>query len=106
MAWTQALVSWLLFAGLSLSRGGIVSGRVAWRTASRSEDGAVRAPAQIGLALAMLASLLQLLLLAHDLSGETCCRLSARSAHRPSRSESATARTGYYPPSYVASRTG
>jgi len=68
IAWTQGLVSWLLFACLSLSLGGVVSERVAWRRADRSDDDWVRAPVQIGLVVALLASLLQLVLLAHDLS--------------------------------------
>lgn len=69
IGWSQAIVTWLLFAGLALALGGIASERWVWRIPEASSDRMSRAPVRIGVAIATAASLLLILLLAHEISG-------------------------------------
>lgn len=65
--WTQIFASWLFFAGLALSLGGLVSERLIWRRAGAPPP--PHAPVAAGIALAALASLTELLLLAGNRVG-------------------------------------
>jgi len=69
IGWGQAVASWLLFAGLALALGGIASERLVWRIADAPPGRPRRAPVRIGVAIATVASLLLILLLAHEIAG-------------------------------------
>ena len=67
--WRKALASWLLFAGLALALGGLVSELVVWGRVSELDRRLTRAPVGVGLALAGVASILWLVLLAGGRAG-------------------------------------
>lgn len=56
--WSQVVASWLFFVGLALALGGLASERFVWRTSAR------RAPIFVGLVLAALGALGELVLIA------------------------------------------
>jgi copper transport protein len=66
--WEEVLASWLFFAGLALALGGIASERFVWRLPTASATH-LHAPVLAGLAFALLAALMELVLLAGGRSG-------------------------------------
>lgn len=64
ISWSDAAASWLLFAGLALALGGVVSERLIWSRVGSRVAAATPAPVAAGLALAALGSVWLLVLLA------------------------------------------
>ncbi len=66
-SWSEVAASWLVFAGLALALGGLLSERIVWRR--RSGDGVAAAPVAIGVAAAVVGALIELVLLAGNQRG-------------------------------------
>ncbi len=67
-SWSEVAASWLLFIGLALALGGLVSERVVWRR-TPAERTFAAAPVAAGLALAAAGALVELVLLAGNQRG-------------------------------------
>ncbi len=67
-SWSEVAASWLLFSGLALALGGLVSERVVWRR-TPAERTVAAAPVAAGLALAAVGALVELVLLAGNQRG-------------------------------------
>jgi len=67
-SWSAVAASWLVFIGLALGLGGLISERLVWRR-TQSAQTVVAAPVAIGVALAAVGALLELLLLAGNQRG-------------------------------------
>lgn len=68
-SWSEVTASWLIFVGLALGLGGLASERCIWRRMPPNAEGIPAAPALIGVGLALVGAVLQLLLLAGDRRG-------------------------------------
>jgi copper transport protein len=66
-SWSEVAASWLVFIGLALALGGLLSERIVWRR--RSADGLAAAPVAIGVAAAVVGALVELVLLAGNQRG-------------------------------------
>lgn len=66
-SWSEVAASWLVFVGLALALGGLLSERIVWRR--RPADGVAAAPVAIGLAAAIVGALIELVLLAGNQRG-------------------------------------
>src|SRR5712691_2783320 len=67
-SWSEIGASWLLFLGLALAFGGLLSERVVWRR-TPAQRTVIAAPVALGLALAATGALLELVLLAGNQRG-------------------------------------
>lgn len=67
-SWSEIGASWLLFIGVALGLGGLVSERVVWRRTSAQRT-VIAAPVAVGLVLATTGALLELVLLAGNERG-------------------------------------
>lgn len=74
----DVILSWSLFVGLALALGGLVSERFVWRR-ERIDPAIARAPVLAGLAIAALATVLQLVALDTDLASRPAKLLGAQS---------------------------
>lgn len=74
----DVILSWSFFAGLALALGGLVSERFVWQR-ERLDPTIARAPVLAGLALAAVATVLQLLTLEADLASRPAKLLGAQS---------------------------
>lgn len=66
-SWSEVAASWLVFIGLALALGGLLSERIVWRR--RPADGLAAAPVAVGVALAVVGALVELVLLAGNQRG-------------------------------------
>ncbi len=67
-SWSEVAASWLLFIGLALALGGLVSERVVWRR-TPADRSVAAAPVAAGLALAAAGALVELVLLSGNQRG-------------------------------------
>ena len=66
-SWSEVAASWLVFVGLALALGGLLSERLVWRR--RSADNVPAAPVAIGVAATAVGALIELVLLAGNQRG-------------------------------------
>ena len=66
-SWSEVASSWLVFIGLALALGGLLSERIVWRR--KAVDNVAAAPVTVGVGLAVLGALVELVLLAGNQRG-------------------------------------